>query len=324
MLKPFFPATLIVLVLLATLAACSGPTPAPETLTPAATPTPTQTETPAPTEPPTERPTAAPTATRTSPPTPAPTTTPAPGGRLAPLQPLESGAMFSELSEAEKECIGDNPERQTRYIGCLEDETLARIFLAGFVPGPAPLSEKTSDCVRAAFEVIDPRAVMTAGIEGDPSRAMAGSMAALSVTIACLNDEEWEATAPLVGMRPEEREGMQCLLAELGGPGPMAAAMTAAQEGEFAELQCRLEMGPPPGQTPGTGTPTAPVEAPTPATTPAMGQHRSGAPGHPLRNRPRYHRQRHPSSRRQPTPTECLGSSQSNRQCGETTQTKSQ
>ena len=275
MLKPFFPATLIVLVLLATLAACSGPTPAPETLTPAATPTPTQTETPAPTEPPTERPTAAPTATRTSPPTPAPTTTPAPVGRVAPLQPLGSGAMFSELSDAEKECIGENTERQTRYIGCLEDETLARIFLAGFVPGPAPLSEKTSDCVRAAFEVIDPRAVMTAGIEGDPSRAMAGSMAALSVMIACLNDEEWEATAPQVGMRPEEREGMQCLLAELGGPGPMAAAMTAAQEGEFAELasagaECRLEMGPPPGQTPGTPppTPTAPVEAPTPASTP--------------------------------------------------------
>ena len=36
---------------------------------------------------------------------------------------------------------------------------------------------------------------MTAGIEGDPGRAMAGSMAALSVTVACLNDQEWEATA---------------------------------------------------------------------------------------------------------------------------------
>ena len=37
----------------------------------------------------------------------------------------------------------------------------------------------------------------------------------------------------------------------LGGPGNMAAAMTAAQEGEFAELasagtECGLEMGPPP------------------------------------------------------------------------------
>ena len=273
MLKPSLPAILIILTGMAALAACSGPTP--ETLTPTVTPAPTHTETPVPTEPPTERPTAAPTATPASSPIPAPTKTPAPGGRLAPLQPLDSRAMFSELSDAEKECIGENPERQTRYIGCLEDETLARIFLAGFVPRPGPLSQNTSDCVRAAFAVIDPRAVMTAGIEGNPGRAMAGSMAALSVTIACLNDEEWEATAPQVEMGPEEREGMQCLLAELGGPGPMAAAMTAAQEGEFAELasagaECRLEMGPPPGQTPGTPppTPTATVEAPTPASTP--------------------------------------------------------
>ena len=136
---------------------------------------------------------------------------------------------------------------------------------------------------------------MTAGIEGDPERAMAGSMAALSVTVACLNDEEWEETAPSLGMSLDERVGMQCLLAALGGPGPMAAAMTEAQEGEFAELasagaKCGLEMGPPPGQDPGTpppaptaiseaatttpgSTPTrmattaAPTSTPTPATT---------------------------------------------------------
>ncbi len=178
--------------------------------------------------------------------------------------------MFSELSDAEKECIGDNPERQTRYIGCLEDETLARIFLAGFVPGPRPLSQESSDCVRAAFEVIDPREVMTAGLEGDPGRAMAGSMAAFSVTIACLNDEEWEATAPEMGLRPEERVGMQCLLDQLGGPGPMAAAMTAAQEGEFADLNrasadCGLDMGPTSWQTP---APTATAEPPTQVSTP--------------------------------------------------------
>ena len=271
MLKLFLTATITLLVTLATLAACSDPTPAPETQAPTTAPTPTAsptpTETPVPTETPTERPTAAPKATPASTPTPEPTATPAPPRVLAPLQALDSGAMFSELSEAEKECIGENTERQTRYVGCLEDETLARVFLAGFVPGSEPLSQETSDCVRAAFAVIDPRAVMTAGIEGDPGRAMAGSMAALSVTVACLNDEEWEATAPQVGMSLDEREGMQCLLVALGGPGPMAAAMTAAQDGEFAELasagaECGLDMGSPPGQVPGTAPP-----APTQATT---------------------------------------------------------
>ena len=159
--------------------------------------------------------------------------------------------MLSEPSDTELACIGDNPEKlarsivgpgqasreeQAKLIGCLEDETLAKIFLAGFVPGPGPLSQETSDCVRAGFEVIDPRTVMTAGMDGDPGRAMAGSMAAFSVTVACLNDREWEASAPMMGMPPEEREGTVCLMEALGGPGEMAEAMRAAGEGDFENL----------------------------------------------------------------------------------------
>ena len=269
-------------VILAALLACGDTTPTPggteatvqipagdATSAPAPEPTNTtqtvMTETPATAtlETPTERPTA--TATPASSPNPAPT--PTPNGRIAPLQMQDSGAFRSALSEAELACIGENTERQTRYVGCLEDETLARVFLAGFVPGSEPLSQETSDCVRAAFEVIDPRAVMTAGIEGNPGRAMAGSMAGLFVTMACLNDEEGETAGPQVGMGPEEREGMRCLLAELGGPGQMAGAMKAAQEGDFTNLakagtECGLDMGHPPGQVPGTAPP-----APTQATT---------------------------------------------------------
>ena len=278
-----------ILVILAALLACGEQTPAPggaEVTAPApagaatsapspVTPEPASTDALVSTQAPTERPTAAPKATPDSPPIPEPTANPVSLGVLAPLQALDSGAMLSELSDAEKGCIGENPERQTRFFGCLEDETVARIFLAGFVPGPRPLSQETSDCVRAAFEVINPREVMTAGIEGDPGRAMAGSMAGLSVTMACLTDQEWEATAPQVEMGPSEREGMRCLMAQLGGPGQMAAAMKAAQEGEFAELasagaECGLEMGPPPGQPPGTPppAPTATIEAPTLVSTP--------------------------------------------------------
>ena len=96
-------------------------------------------------------------------------------------------------------------EEQARLIGCLNDETLARLFLAGFVPGPGPLSTESSECVRAAFDVINPREVMTAGLEGNPGMAMASSMAALSVTMACLSNEEWYQAAPAVGMSEEER-----------------------------------------------------------------------------------------------------------------------
>ena len=65
----------------------------------------------------------------------------------------------------------------------------------------------------------DPRAVMTAGIEGDPGRAMAGSMAALSVTVACLNDQEWEATAPIVGDESGRTSGDAVPLGRTGRTG---------------------------------------------------------------------------------------------------------
>ena len=263
--RPYPLVAVVLVAFLMALLACAGTTPTPDptetldqagiaaaTAVPANTLTPEAKATPTPIaqRTPTERPTAARAATPSRPPTSEPTPNPASGGRLAPLQPLDSGAMFPELSDAELECIGDNPERQTRYVGCLEDEILARIFLAGFVPSPGPLSQETSDCVRAAFAIIDPRAVMTAGIEGDPGRAMAGSMAGLFVTMACLNDEEWETAGPQVGMGPDEREEMQCLLAALGGPGQMAVAMIAAQEGDITEMaqagmECGLDMGPP-------------------------------------------------------------------------------
>ena len=300
MLTSLLSATAVILVILAALTACTTATPAPSpTATPAprgiaATPallpnTPEPEATATPTsfpEPTTTESTAAPRATPTSTPPPQPTVTsgptptPSPPRALAPLEIQNAQEIRSALYQTEMDCIGD-PERLARTLAgpgtapseeqaeltqCLEDETLARLFLAGFVPGTEPLSLETSTCVRTAFEVIDPRKVMTAGLEGDPGTAMAGSMAALTVTIACLNDEEWEAASPEMGMRPEERAGMQCLMEALGGPREMAAAMRAAQEGDLtgltkAEEECGLEMGPLPGQAPATPTP-APMATP--------------------------------------------------------------
>ena len=290
--KPFLLVTTVLTVILIALAACTGAEPAPDptetkdpsptaaaTPVPANTPVPESTATPAPTE----RPTDVSTATSL-----APSTPPGPG-LLVPLDIQNAQALESSLSDAELDCIG-GPERlartlagpgtatreeQAELFGCLEDETLARLFLAGFVPEPEPLSPETSRCVRDAFEVIEPRTVMTAGLEGDPGRAMAGSMAAFMVTTACLNDEEWEQASPEMGMSPQDREVGQCLMSALGGPGQMAEAMTAAGEGDFAALaeageECGLDMGPPPVQSTAIlpPTPTATTEAPTPDPTP--------------------------------------------------------
>ena len=278
--------TLTTIVILIALAACSDPEPTPET---AATPTPrvVAANTPLPAI------TPAPTATATTTPTTEPTATSG-ATSLPPAQ--DENALLASLSDDELACTGGDPERmiaaltgkgpasmeeQARLTQCLDDDTVYLIFMATIVP--LPLSEETSGCITAALEVIDPRAVMTAGLEGDPQTAMAGSMAAFTVAIACLNDEEWATAAPRVGMGPEDREGIVCIMAALGGPAEMAKAMTEAMKaGEVAEesdlftagLECEMEPWPEPAATPGPAaktpapTPTAAVETPRETATP--------------------------------------------------------
>ena len=294
MLKPLLPAIIVLVTLatLATLAACTEPTPTPTpepTVTPAAmaaaTKTQTQTATPMTTETPTANPAATPADSTTH----EPTETPPPDGRLAPLRLQDSQALQSALSEGELACIGDVPETLAqialawptpesrdellRLIGCLSDETLARLSLAGLITGPEPISLETSDCVRAAFAVVDPQEVMTAGIEDDAERAgraTAASTVVATVTTACLTDEEWKRAPPMMEMEPQDRADQQCLLETLGGPGKMAEAMLAAQEGDLTSManaaaECGLDMGPMP-VTPETATSNVATPAPVPAT----------------------------------------------------------
>ena len=105
--------------------------------------------------------------------------------------------------------------------------------------------------------------------------AMAGSMVAFTVATACLTDEEWESAAQVTGLTTQERRDGQCLLQALGGPGPMAEAMTRAQEGDVVILaeageKCGLNMGIQPVQAPATPllTPTPTMGTATPAPKP--------------------------------------------------------
>ncbi len=279
------------------LVACSDPAPTPET---AATPVPV---TLAATSPPpantpemeTPDPTAAAAPTLSIP----PTSTPEPPGDPPALTAQDQEALFSSLSNAELTCIGQNPERmiaaltggrpapmeeQAQLTRCLDDGTVDQLFISSIIP--VALSQATSGCVMAGLDIIDPRAVMTAGLEGDPQTAMAGSMAAFTVSVACLNDEEWTTAAPRLGMVPEDRAGMVCIMAALGGPAAMAKAMTEAMEAEeaaedsalfMAGLECGIEEGPEPAttqetastRTTATETQATPMPTPTPEPTPA-------------------------------------------------------
>ena len=228
-LRTLIPATTTILVLLGNLVARSGPTP--EALTPASTPVPTAAAMP------TEKAATARAATAASSKVPEPAKTPTPDGKLVTLRLRDSKVRQSALSDTELACIGGGPGElaralagpgpasqgeQDKLFGCLNDETLATIFLTGLVPGSEPLSEVTSDCCRAAFEVTDPREVMTSGIYGEPERAMAESMTTLSVTMACLDDEE--LVSQIVDIGP-----VMVLLEATGGlEVPLVAALAAA------------------------------------------------------------------------------------------------
>ena len=240
---------IVVVVALMTLLACgSEPTPTPTpTSTPVPTPTPTATPTPIP---------------------PTPTQVPEQGagsGGIAPLPLDDPMAIASELSETELACITGvadmaslmqiftapelaSPEEQAQVIGCFGNETLLRLFLTGILMGSGPLSVETSQCIRAGLEGVDLAALMLAGAAGDEAGAMAGGMAAFILTLTCLNEEEWQGAAVVLGAAPEERENLQCVVAEMGGPESFAETLAAGDEASFFALfgaiaQCGVQLG---------------------------------------------------------------------------------
>ena len=182
---------------------------------------------------------------------------------IAPLSIADPLALISELSANEQSCISENVDPQQlpllmsgseadlenagELINCLEDETLLRLFVTGLIGLTSPLSVESSACIRGGLEGIDPRSVMTAGAEGDPQTAMADSMSAYMMTLSCLNDEEWQAASAATGMDPGERENLQCVMEELGGPEGMATALQS-EDGSgvftvmFAAMGCGLQI----------------------------------------------------------------------------------
>ena len=257
-------------------AATASPSPTPEltaTPKPTVTPAPTATAIPEPTA--TPKPTATPAPTATAVPEPEVTPEPTaaaqvPGtGAITPLRLNDPLTVASELSESELACLTGvadigrlmavfaapelaSPEERTMFIGCLEDESLLRIFLTDMIEGSGPLSVETSACIRTGMEGVDLRAVMASSPEGGEEAAMAGSMSAFILTLMCLNDEEWEGAAAMLGSAPEERENLQCVLEKMGGPEGFAETLGAGDESSFFALfgavtECGVQMGGPPG-----------------------------------------------------------------------------
>ena len=273
MLKPFLQATFIILVFLATLAGCSDPTPAqaPTTaaapvvapsLTPAA-PEPSETPLPVPTETPGPGAATTPLPANTLEPegteaplraTSEPETLP-PGDVIIPLNLSDSEAALSRLSKSEISCLEQAaspgrlheilrdvgvpvPEEEAWIVACLADETLFGAFLGMLLWDSGPLSQDTSTCLRTGLEWVDPRELMTEDTRerGQDDRAGAVLLSGYFTAAACLNQEEWDATAADLGLNQGDQETFQCFLEALGGPETLAAALEGTDEAGSVSL----------------------------------------------------------------------------------------
>ena len=270
--------------------ACTGAEPTTE---PTATPIPTSTPAPQPTSTPAPTPTPRPTATPT--PTPRPTATPVPteepqrqvpaGESITPLPQGNPQLLLAELSQVELTCIAESgdlqgtlttlqapelasPEEVEELLLCLRDGTVLRLFLSGLIGQTGPLSVETSACLRSGFTGVDLRSMMLAGLAGgQEGQAMADSMAAFLLAMSCLNEDEWEITAPDMGMASSDRETLQCVMRELEGPAGVAAALQPADGGPpLAFFAAAIGCGMSPGDVtslvdPSTTTTAAPAAA---------------------------------------------------------------
>ncbi len=261
-------------IALTTLLACSGPETSPSPT--AAAQAPTAASIPAPTTAPVEvpAPTEAPIPTAMPAPTAAPLETTPESGMLVPLDMNDPEAFMSQLSKGEQSCISETGDPQQvlmlmnvpgtgspqdiqdaqELVRCLGDETLLRLFLTGLIGQTWPLSAETSTCVRRGFQDFDIAAVLLSSSmgPGGEGAAMMGSMAGFVLTLSCLNEEEWQIASSHLGLGPDDRESLQCVTSQLGGPEGAAAAMQP-RDGEpptayiNAAMACGLQTAGAPG-----------------------------------------------------------------------------
>ena len=199
------------------------------------------------------------------------------------LDITDSRAFLSGVSDAEQACLSGQidpgrlmlvvgtPElakERAILIGCLEHETLLRLFLTPVLDQAGPLSVESSACIRDAFADADLAALMTAagaGADEGSEAAMVGAMTGLFATLSCPSTDEFQAADQALGMGPDDSQDFKCVLDALGGPEELAALMQpdAGPPLTFfsAAMACNLQLS---GEPPDTPVPTIVTPTPVP------------------------------------------------------------
>ena len=215
-----------------------------------------------------------------------------PGDVITPLDLSDSKAALSRLSKPEISCLEQAagpgrlhqilrdvrvpvPEEEAWIVACLGDETLFGVFVAMLIGDPGPLSQDTSTCLRTGLEWVDLREFMTEGIRGREQDDRAGAifLSGYFTAIACLNQEEWDAAATVLGLNPGDQESIQCFLEAVGGPETLIAALEGTDEAGSvslypAVLGCGMDFegtSEPPSAPSATSTTLTITVAPVPA-----------------------------------------------------------
>ncbi len=79
---------------------------------------------------------------------------------------------------------------------------------------------------------MDLRAFLTPAVVGQgPENSLALSMVALSVSVECMNDAEWETIASFLQLRVQDRDKFGCMVDRLGGTVQLVTVMGNASYG---------------------------------------------------------------------------------------------
>ena len=144
------------------------------------------------------------------------------------VSPDQLTALASSPELVTPELVTD--EERLALIGCLEDDTMLRLFLTPVLTATGPLSVESSACLRSGLADTDVGALMLAttgepGANPNAEAAMAAAMVSSMVSLSCLNEAEFQTAGPTMGIDPEEYGKFQCVLQEVGGPEKMAELM---------------------------------------------------------------------------------------------------
>ena len=223
--------------------ATAGPTSTSEPLpTSTSEPLPTSTSEPLPTS------TSEPLPTNTLPP-PEPTPTEdAAVGTIAPLMVSDPESVESSLSETEETCLAESAdhdrllqllnspdlataEEHKQLANCLTDEIVLRLFLTRIMGSEIHVGEETSSCLRSGLKAIDLRSIVLPSTtdEAQQKVSMALSLSAFLLTVSCLSEDEWAATAPTLDLTPADALELECSIDQLGGTEGLAAMLSSPE-----------------------------------------------------------------------------------------------